>query len=153
MMINYIVFTYNSYSFSFTSATVKSPFVIILARTPACVNFWNHIFVTLCVAYVSNIYGLAVAIGMAQKQDGGSNQCMCSAQTGNLRKHRIALRKPGIPGLPGKPGIARCSSAPDEGKRFTGNVLVEFIPIQLQQHHRRVQKQLLIPRTLYPKSP
>ena len=30
----------------------------------------------------------------------------CSAQTGNLRKPRIALRKSGIPGLPGKPGIA-----------------------------------------------
>ena len=36
---------------------------------------------------------------------------ICSAQTGNLRKPRIALRKPGIPGLANKPGIGPGSNA------------------------------------------
>ena len=40
------------------------------------------------------------------RAQGISFTCMCSAQTGNLRKPRIALRKLGIPALPRKAEIS-----------------------------------------------
>ena len=67
---------------------------------------------------------------------------ICSAQTGNLRKPRIALCKPGIPGLANKPRIGPGSNADRTGPDGPGCDDCDFGRVTCADHLKPAKIQL-----------